>query len=152
MRTIHRAFAVVLTLAAAACGDHTQPAAAPAGPLKSEWTRTYLVSGRTYQGTKPFNMVPATFVGGYIKVEAVPDNPAMGAYELGIVYADWDPGSSFFKPANHSLRLTAIPTQANCTFRGWLFPTSSSIATTSNPVNMDNYRPQSEVRGDFLCS
>lgn len=135
--------------AAAACGSEGSPVATPGQPLQSTWTRTYYVTGQTLQGTR-FNLTPAAFSGGYIKVELVPDNTLMGAYELGTVPADGD-AVSFYKPANNSVRLTAIPTVSGCTFRGWVFPTSSSIATTANPINMDSYHTYYQVRGDFLC-
>lgn len=144
-----RCVLALAVLAAAACGREASPVAAPDEALRSTSTRTYYVTGQTWQGTR-FNLTPALFSGGYIKVELVPDNTQMGAYELGTVQADGD-AVSFYKPANNSIRLTAIPTGSGCTFRGWVFPTSSSIATTANPINMDNYHTYYQVRGDFLC-
>jgi hypothetical protein len=135
--------------ALAACGrDAGTPVAAPDEPLASTWTRTYEISSLTYTGTR-FNLTLSLINGGYIKVELVPDNPLMGAYELGRVESGGDV-QSFYKPADNSVRLTAVPA-SGCTFRGWVFPTSSSVATTANPINMDNYHTYYQVRGDFLC-
>lgn len=149
MRISRCVLSLTLVLAAACGRDAASPVAAPDQPLRSTWTRTYYISGITYQGSR-FNIYPGSYVGGYIKVELVPDNTLMGAYELGRVDADGD-AVSFYKPADNSVRLTAVPTVAGCTFRGWKFPTSSSYATTANPINMDNYHPYYQVSGDFLC-
>jgi hypothetical protein len=141
------ALALALT---AACGREASPVAAPDQPSLSTWTRTYYISGMTYQGSR-FNIYPASYVGGYVKVELVPDNPLMGAYELGRVDADGD-AASFYKPADNAVRLTAVPTVAGCTFRRWSFPGSGTSTTvSSNPVNMDNYHPFYQVQGEFLC-
>jgi hypothetical protein len=134
-------------VAVAACGREASPVAAPDQPLRSTWTRTYSVWGTTWQGTA-LNRTPALFSGGYVLVELVPDGGGPPT-ELGQVESGEDIGS-FYKPANYSIRLTAVPTGSGCTFRNWLFY-PSSVGTTDNPVNMDNWHSYSQVRGDFLC-
>ncbi|HST63242.1 MAG TPA: hypothetical protein VLK84_31315 [Longimicrobium sp.] len=152
MRISRFVLAATLTLVAACGRDAATPLAAPDEASASSWTRSYWISGLTYTGSH-LNWSLASFAGGYVKVELVPDYSSMGApYELGTVPADGD-AMSFYKPANNSLRLTAIPTVAGCTFHGWKFNLSStSIATQANPISMDSYRTYSQARAEFRCS
>ena len=152
MRMTQRIAVAAAALVAAACSQDSSRLLGPGTPVRSTWTRTYYVRGATYVGTHPFNAVPASYSAGYIKVELVPDDPAMGAYELGRVDADGDLWGPYDKPAGNSVRLTAVPTLSNCTFLGWIFGTSSSISSTQNPINMDTYKVYSEATGKFLCS
>lgn len=149
MRISRFVLAASLVLAAACGRDATTPLATPGGPAASTWTRTYWISGLTLTGGR-FNWSPASFVGGYVKVELVSDNPLMLPYELGRVDADGD-AVSFYKPANNSVQLTAVPTVAGCSFHGWAFGTSTSTTTSQNPINMDNYHPWYQVRAEFRC-
>ncbi|HSU12608.1 hypothetical protein [Longimicrobium sp.] len=151
MRISARILLAATALLAAACSNDTRQVLAPDAPARSTWTRTYYVTAMTYVGTHPFNAVPASYSAGYVKVELVPDNPAMGAYELGRVDASGDP-ASFYKPADNSVRLTAVSTLSNCSFWGWAFGTSTSTSTTATSINMDDYRPYYQVTGKFLCS
>lgn len=150
MRTSRCILAVSLVLAAACGRDAASPVApaAPAEPLASTWTRTYEVSALTYTGTG-LNRTLSLNSGGYVKVELVPDNSAMGAYELGTVESGGDVGY-FYKPANNSVRLTAIP-YSGCTFTRWRFPGAGSATATVNPINMDNYHSYYRVQGEFQC-
>jgi hypothetical protein len=151
MRTTQRIVLAASLLLTAACSQDSARVLGPGEPARSTWTRTYYFRGATYQGAHPFSAVPAAFSAGYVKVEMVPDNPLMGAYEMGRVDADGDLYGPFYKPADNSIRLTAVPTVSGCTFLGWIFGTSSSISTTQNPINMDSYKVYSQATGKFLC-
>ncbi|HEX6041864.1 hypothetical protein [Longimicrobium sp.] len=148
MRTSRCIVPLVLAVLAACGRDVATPVAVPDAPLASTWTRTYQVSDLTYTGSG-LNLTLSLTSGGYVKVELVPDDPAMGAFEMGRVESGGDV-DSFYKPANNSVRITGVP-YAGCTFRRFVLGSSPSSTTTTNPINMDNYKVYYQVRGEFIC-
>jgi hypothetical protein len=146
MRIDSRLASLALVLLAAACGRDASPLAAPAEPRASTWTRTYGVSAVTLDaGT----FQPTSPSGGHVVVELVVDATS-ATTQIGQVESNDGP-YSFFKPANYGLRLTAVPTGSGCTFRRWVLGTSPTLTVYSNPINMDDYRPYSIARAEFLC-
>jgi hypothetical protein len=149
MRIDSRLVSLSLVLLAAACSRDASPLAAPSEPRASTWTRTYTISAASVDAT---TLQPTSSSGGHVVVERVADATSV-ATQIGEVESN-DDLYSFFKPANYSLRLTAVPTGTGCTFRGWVLGTPTDFdanGTDSNPINMDDLRPYSIVRAEFLC-
>ena len=149
MRIDPRLVSLSFALLAAACSSDTSPLAAPSEPRASTWTRTYGVSAVTVDAS---TLQPTSPSGGHVVVELVADATS-AATQIDEVESNDGP-YSYFKPANYSLRLTAVPTGAGCTFGGWVLgtPTNPSVGSTnSSQINMDDLRPYSFARAQFRC-
>src|ERR1044071_8980479 len=129
MRIDPRLVSLSFALLAAACSRDTSPLAAPSEPRASTWTRTYGVSAVTVDAS---TLQPTSPSGGHVVVELVADATS-AATQIDEVESNDGP-YSYFKPANYSLRLTAVPTGAGCTFGGWVLgtPTNPSVGSTNS--------------------
>lgn len=153
MQKIRPLLALGAALLVTGCAPDSEQLVEPAQPLRSDWTRTYSVSGQTYEHFGLGNNQPVSYAAGYLVVELVADVGG-SASQVGIVWGEFDDAQSFYKPSGYSLRLTAVSTQSNCDFWRWVLSTPTGTTTTtgsSSQINMDDARPYSIVRGDFLC-
>ncbi len=148
MRRNPKLIALALVLAAAGCGRDAGQLTAPTEPRLTTFSRTYGVSAVTLTGSPP---AQAGFSGGHVDAVLVAD--ADGSFTfLGTVESNDGP-DAFFKPANQALRLTAVPVGTGCVFDQWVLstPTNVSITVAGNPINVDDYRPYSYARAEFVC-